>query len=134
MQVRTEKKILIVGIELVIALLHVVGIGRYSTNEMFILFTSYFSDLVLLFGFYFLLIIAADKIVFLRRKWIRAVVMIAIPSGAEILQYFGVYALGRTFDPIDFLCYVIGVLVALLVDLVLEKTVVFWKDIRIHNN
>jgi len=134
MQVRTEKKILIVGIELVIALLHVVGIGRYSTNEMFILFTSYFSDLVLPFGFYFLLIIAADKIVFLRRKWIRAVVMIAIPSGAEIMQYFGVYALGRTFDPIDFLCYAIGVLVALLVDLVLEKTVVFWKDIRIPNN
>jgi len=134
MQLRKEKKILIVGIELAIAMLHVVGIGRSASEKMFIFFTSYFSDLILPFGFYFLLILGSEKIAILRRKWIRAVVMIAIPSGAEILQYFGAYALGYTFDPVDFLCYVIGVFTALLVDLVLDKTATFWKDIRINNN
>ena len=134
MQIRKGKKMLIVGIELLIAVLHVIGVGRTSSEKVYVFFTSYFSDLVLPFGFYFLLILGSEKFEFLRKKWVRTVIMIAIPSGMEILQYFGIYALGLTFDPFDILCYAIGVITALMIDLILEKTPLFWNDIRITQN
>jgi hypothetical protein len=49
----------------------------------------------------------------------KALVILAAASGAEVLQGFGVPMLGHTFDPLDFVMYGIGVLVAVLVDRVL---------------
>jgi hypothetical protein len=57
-----KRKIIITLIECVLGLLHIVGLGCHSSDEMFILSTSYFSDLALPFGFYFLLKLSEDKI------------------------------------------------------------------------
>ena len=53
--------------------------------------------------------------------------MFLIPATCEILQYFGVYALGVTFDPLDLAMYGMGVLLAALVDTqVFAKVFPFW--------
>jgi len=57
-----KKKYLIVGIEILLGLMHVLGIGRNSNESMFTLSASYFSDLALPFGFYFLLVVNEDKV------------------------------------------------------------------------
>ena len=42
--------------------------------------------------------------------------MLATGLMAEILQCFGVYALGKTFDPLDVAAYATGALIAVLVE------------------
>jgi hypothetical protein len=122
-----KKKLIIIGIQIGLAFLHVIGIGRNSTNTLFILSASYFSDLVLPFGFYFLLILLGDSLHIFQRWWIRALVIFLAATTAEIAQYFGIYALGRTFDPIDILVYALGVLLAILIDLTFSRLFNFWK-------
>jgi hypothetical protein len=48
-------------------------------------------------------------------------------SAAEILQGFGVPILGRTFDPLDFLMFALGVFVAVVLDrIALPATFRWW--------
>lgn len=44
----------------------------------------------------------------------------------EILQYFGIFALARVFDPIDFVMYGIGVLSVAFVDRKMFVRAFFW--------
>jgi len=67
MQDNRKKKYLIVGIEVILGLMHVVGIGRNSSERMFTLSASYFSDFDLPFGFYFLLALSEEKTAFLQK-------------------------------------------------------------------
>jgi len=76
------------------------------------LYYSYFADLGLPFAFYFLFCISDDKIPFVRPWWVKCAIVFAAASAAEILQFFGVYALGVTFDPLDIAAYGAGVLFA----------------------
>ena len=122
-----KKKYLIIGIEILLALMHVVGVGRHSSGRMFSLSASYFSDLVLPFGFYFLLAEMEEKTEFLRKWWIKAGIVFLMATLAEIGQYFGLYILGRTFDPIDIAVYAAGVLLAALVDWIFSVVFKFWK-------
>ena len=122
-----QKKHLIIGIEILLALMHVVGIGRHSSGSMFSLSASYFSDLALPFGFYFLLAEMEEKTEFLRKWWIKAGIVFLMATLAEIGQYFGLYILGRTFDPIDIAVYAAGVLLAALVDWIFSVVFKFWK-------
>jgi len=64
-----KKKNIIIGIEILLGLMHVVGIGRNSNESMFILSANYFSDLALPFGFYFLLMVSEDKVAFMQKWW-----------------------------------------------------------------
>ena len=122
-----KKKYLVVGVELILGLLHVIGIGRRSSERMFTLSASYFSDLALPFGFYFLLSISEEKTTFLKKWWVKAGIVFLMASLAEVGQYFGLYILGRTFDPIDFIVYAFGVLLAVLVDRLFSMVFKFWK-------
>jgi cell shape-determining protein MreD len=122
-----KKKNLIIGIEIFLALMHVVGIGRNSSGRMFTLSASYFSDFALPFGFYFLLAISEEKIEFLQEWWVKAGIVFLMAALAEIGQYFGLYILGRTFDPIDFAVYAAGVLLAAIVDWLFSIVFKFWK-------
>lgn len=122
-----KKKYLIIGMEVILGLMHVVGIGRNSSDRIFILSTSYFSDLALPFGFYFLLAISEEKTEFLREWWVKAGIIFLKATLAEVGQYFGLYILGRTFDPIDIAVYAAGVLLAALVDWSFSIVFKFWK-------
>jgi len=107
--------------------MHVVGIGRHSSGRMFSLRANYFSDLALPFGFYFLLAEMEEKTEFLRKWWIKAGIVFLMATLAEIGQFFGLYILGRTFDPIDIAVYAAGVLLAALVDWNFSVVFKFWK-------
>jgi len=125
----TPKIWVCLGIELLIAGLHIVGPGRQAGGQWFVLSASYFSDLTLPFGFYFLLCISEDQFRFLRPWWVKAGLVFGAAAAAEVLQYLGVYALGITFDPLDFLMYAAGVLLAAALEQgVFRRVWVFWNS------
>ena len=123
-----KKKTVIVGIAIFVAALQFCGVGRHSSGRFYVLSVSYFSDLALPFAFYFLLLLPEHKAGFLRGKWIKALIIFAAATTAEILQYFGVYALGRSFDPFDILAYALGVTLALVLEMILSKLLPFWES------
>jgi hypothetical protein len=50
-----------------------------------------------------------------------------VPSIAETCQYFGIPALGSTFDPLDYFMYGIGALSAAVFDTrVFSRVFIFW--------
>ncbi|OGM09108.1 hypothetical protein A2159_00605 [Candidatus Woesebacteria bacterium RBG_13_34_9] len=115
MKIKIKKVILVVFMQLVIALIFVIGAG-WASLPVYLFFQSYFADIIIPFAFYFLLTMQGDGNKFLNAWWKRALVILALTFASETLQYFGVYALARVFDPMDYLMYVIGVLLAAYVD------------------
>ncbi len=116
MGTREKKKTIVIGIELFIALIFFIG-ADWTGENAHRFFHSYFADIALPFGFYFLLTLIEDKYFFLRPWYSKALVVFLLVSISEILQYFGIYALANVFDPFDFVMYVSGVLLAALADI-----------------
>ena len=109
----------ILGIQLLIALVHLLRIGTYLRGSLFTLYYSYFSDVVIPFGMYFLLCLN-DVYFRLLRDWrAKAVLVFSVATSTELMQAFGVPLLGQTFDPLDFVMFAAGVLLAVVVDRVL---------------
>ncbi len=115
MGIRQKKIIVVIGIELFIALIFIVG-ADWAGENVHGFFHNYFADIALPFGFYFLLILNEDSFLFLRPWHNKALAVFLLVSTSEMLQYFGIYALATVFDPIDFVMYAGGVLLAALVD------------------
>ena len=65
---------------------------------------------------YFVVCLGRRNLGFLRDWRARAAAVLAAASAAEALLGLGVPMLGSTFDPLDFVMYVIGVLAAVLLD------------------
>ncbi|MBC8181969.1 hypothetical protein H8E88_12690 [candidate division KSB1 bacterium] len=64
---------------------------------------------------------------FLRDWRVKSIIVFSVATTAEICQYFGIYALGVTFDLIDIIMYGVGVLMAVIVDrLVFTRIFKFW--------
>ncbi|MFC1600456.1 hypothetical protein ACFL25_00015 [Patescibacteria group bacterium] len=122
-----NKKIrLVVLIELIIATLFIIG-AKWTTPEIYILYQSYYADVFLPFGFYFLLTIN-DKNKYFNTWWKRSLAVFALTAASETLQYFGIYALARVFDPLDFVMYALGVLLAAFFDKkIIVKIFSFWN-------
>lgn len=110
-----KKKTVVIGIELFIALLFFIG-ADWAGQSVHRFFHSYFADIAVPFGYYFLLILVEDIWRFLRPWYRKALVVFLLVVISEILQFFGIYALARVFDPLDFVMYAVGVLLATLVD------------------
>ena len=110
------RTVAVVGIMLIIALIHAFRVGTYLPDKMFTLYYSYFSDIVIPFGMYFLLFMADVHIRFLRDWRVKAMLVFGVASSTELMQAFGVPLLGRTFDPLDFVMFGAGVLLAILTD------------------
>jgi len=128
MQKFAYKIVIIISIQLVIAAIHIFRLGQIFEGNLYNLYYSYFSDLILPFGIYFLLSANEYSIPFLRHWRVKALAVFSLATLAEILQYFGVYALGVTFDPIDILMYGCGVILAAIVDTqVFSRLFKFWK-------
>ena len=106
----------VASILLIIALVHIFRVGTYLKGLMFTLYYSYFSDIIIPFGMYFLLCLEDMFIRFLRDWWVKALLVFGVASATELLQAFGVPLLGGTFDPLDFVMFGGGVLLAAFVD------------------
>ena len=125
------KVLVVVAIALGIAAIHVLRVGRFLGDDLRILYASYFSDVVVPLAAYFLLTPTEASFPPLRPWWVKAGLVFAAAAGAETLQGLGVEALGVTFDPLDYVAYALGVLVAALVDRkVLARWLSFWDPER----
>lgn len=119
--------ILIVTIQLLVAAVHVFRLGHLLEGDPYRWYSSYFSDIALPFAVYFLLAIRENQFRLLRFWYVKAGLVFGIATTAEILQAFGVYALGRTFDYFDILAYATGVLLAAFTDrLLFARFFSFW--------
>lgn len=122
------RTIVIVVLELTIALIHALRVGTYFEGALYRLYYSYFSDIAIPFGAYFLLSLNDISLVPFRDWRLKAGLAFGVASLAEILQGFGVPVLGETFDPADFVMFGVGVLGAVLVDKVLlDRALTFWS-------
>ena len=109
---------------LIIASIHIIGIRKYLSDDLRILYSSYASDFMLPFGMYFLLCISELNIPYLHKWYLKAGLILGITTLLEMLQYFGIYALGSTFDPIDLIAYIAGVGLAVFFDRVVFKQLI----------
>ena len=110
-----------------IAVIHIFRIGSYLQGELYNFYYSYFSDLVLPFGYYFLLCANESHIPILRRWKVKLALAFLVPSMAETCQYFGMPVLGSTFDLLDYVMYGIGAILAVVVDTqVFSRIFDFW--------
>ena len=110
------KTAVIVSILLLIALVHLFRVGTYLREDLFTLYYSYFSDIVVPFGMYFLLCLNDERVRFLRDWRVKAMLVFGVASSTEVMQAFGVPLLGQTFDRLDFVMFGGGVLLAALMD------------------
>ena len=108
-------KIIVVSIQIIIVVLFILG-TKLSTQSLRIIYYSYFADVFIPFGFYFLLFPLQSKCSLFEKWWVKALSIFLLCASSEILQYFGIYALARVFDLLDFVMYGIGVLIAAFVD------------------
>ena len=125
----TQRNRIIVGICIisVIALIHIFRVGSYLKGDLYLFYYSYISDITIPFGIYFLLCIDELFIKILRKWYIKAFIILGFTSLMEILQLFGIYAFGNTFDPIDILMYGLGVGFAVVFDrLLFKRFIPFW--------
>lgn len=127
MRFEAKKKIIIVCVQLLIVLGFVIG-ADWASDSFHRFFHSYYADIALPLGFYFPLKILEDKYAFLRPWYWKAIAVFLLVTASEILQFFGIYAFARLFDPLDFLAYASGVLLAAFIDRALfTKVFNFWE-------
>jgi hypothetical protein len=127
--VSSRRVAVVISIVALIAVVHIFRIGSYLQGELYKLYYSYFSDFILPFGFYFLLCMNEPHMPILRRWEAKLAIAFLMPSIAETCQYFGIPVLGSTFDPLDYLMYGIGAMLAAAVDTqVFSRTFDFWTE------
>ena len=127
-----RKKVVISSINILIALIHFFTGSNYKGPfPEFI--NGYLLDILVPFGFYFLFCLI--KFPLLKSWIIRSIFVFGVASFVEILQFLGVPIFGRTFDPVDFVMFGIGVILATILDVIVFPRVFdFWinKAKRIH--
>ena len=122
-----------VSIMLIIAAIHIFRIGSYLSGKSYLLYYSFASDMIIPFGMYFLLSINEVQIRFLRKWQTKAIIVFGISTFTEIMQAFGIYFLGVTFDLIDILMFGIGVAVAVFFDKqIFERFIPYWRLNRVN--
>jgi hypothetical protein len=129
MDSKHKKTRVVISIELIIAFFFLVG-AHWLGNDFHLIFHSYFADIALPFGFYFLLfLINGSNNKCFNHWWKKAITIFALTSVSETLQYFGIYALATVFDPIDYVMYAAGVMLAAIVDRkILIRLFSFWDE------
>ncbi len=124
-----KRQMVVVSMMLLIAAAHIIGIGNYLPGDLYKLYYSYFSDFIMPFGFYFLFCMAEQSIPVLKPWQVKLGVTFLLPAMAETLQFFGVNALGITFDPLDYAMYAAGAASAALVERqVFPRVLDFWDS------
>ena len=122
-----RRRAVIVCIMLLIAAVHILRVGSYLQGELYNFYYSYFSDVVLPFGGYFLLCATELQMPILRHWEAKLAIAFLMPSIAETCQYFGIPVLGSTFDLLDYFMFGIGAISAVIVDTqVFPRIFNFW--------
>jgi hypothetical protein len=86
---------------------------------------GYLLDILVPLAFYLLLCL--PKTPQLRPWLVKAILVLGTASSVETAQFLGVPILGRTFDPLDFAAYGLGVALAVLLDIVaFPRILPFW--------
>lgn len=124
-----KRRIVIVSIALFIAALHLISIGRFLQYDLYNLYRSYFSDVIIPFGFYYLLCATEFKIPQMKSWKMKLAISFIFPAIAETLQLFGIPFLGSTYDPVDYIMYGIGSTIACIIEVqILPRVFKFWKN------
>jgi hypothetical protein len=123
-----KRRVVIVSIMIVIAIFHIFPFESYLLKgDLTNYYYSYFSDITIPFGFYFLLFLMERHLPSLKRWEIKLAVAFLVPSIAETCQYFGLPVLGSTFDLLDYVMYGLGTVSAVIVDTqVFSRMFAFW--------
>ena len=122
------RKIVGIFVMLFIALIFGFRIGNNLNGNLYIYYQSYAGDFMIPFGAYFLLCMNEIQLQFLRKWFVKALIVFCVMTFSEIMQLFGLYLFGVTFDLVDILMYGIGVIVAVFFDKqIFERTLPFWK-------
>ncbi len=108
---------IIVSVSLFVGLLHfIIGPDYQGIFRHFI--RGYLIDILLPMNLYLLLQISLrKKIPVNKARIIGAIFTFAFGTIVEILQFYEIEFLGRTYDPWDILMYGIGVVVGIVIDL-----------------
>lgn len=107
----------IVALSVSVALLHFL-IGPDYSGPFKDFMRGYLIDIVLPLNLYLLLQISLRKHLTVKKARILAALLVfSFGAFTELMQYYGVAFLGRTFDPLDFLMYAAGVILGILLDL-----------------
>jgi len=121
-----NKKTIVVITLFIIASIFVIG-ADWAGETVHQFFHSYFADIAIPFGYYLLLVLIEDKYKFIKKWYIKASAVFILCTLSETLQYFGVYALARIFDPLDYVMYALGAVLAVFVDRIIFKRIFgFW--------
>jgi hypothetical protein len=112
---------------LLIASIHLFRVGSYLSGRLFILYYSFFSDIVIPIAIYFLLCINDITLPFLKGWMTKAILVFLIAITTEIAQGFGIPLLGNTFDILDFVMFGVGTLTAVGLDKLFSKVFSFWS-------
>ncbi|MBT3210204.1 MAG: hypothetical protein HN704_00860 [Bacteroidetes bacterium] len=122
------RKLVGIFVMLIIASIFGFRIGNILNGNLYIYYQSYAGDLMIPFGAYFLLCMNEIQLQFLRKWFIKALIVFCVMTFSEIMQLFGLYLFGVTFDLADILMYGIGVILAVFFDKqIFEKILPFWK-------
>ena len=118
------KMVVISSMQIPIALLHFFTGSNYKGPYPGFV-NGYLLDILVPFGFYFLLRLNDFSLL---RPWIvKSILVFGAASFVEIAQLFGVPVFGQTFDPVDFIMYGIGVILAAILDTtVFPRIFEFW--------
>lgn len=117
----------IIILEIVIAIIFILA-SKISNQAIVTFHDRYFADIVIPFSFYFLLIPNERTFPKLKPWFVKAILVFLLCALSETLQYFGIYALARVFDPIDYIMYGVGVVLAALADRqIFKKLLPFWE-------
>jgi hypothetical protein len=121
-----NKKTIVIITLLIIASLFIIG-ADWANETVHSLFHSYFADIAIPFGYYLLLVLLEDRYKLIKKWYIKAGAVFVLCALSETLQYLGVYAFARVFDPLDYVMYALGVIIAAFVDRIIFKRMFsFW--------
>ena len=127
MSEKNKRTIFVVVLQLAMAMLFIAN-PSWMGSSMRVIYQSYFADVIIPFSFYFLLTLSSDNHKQLKKWWVKALLVFGLCALSETLQYFGVFALARVFDPVDYLMYGVGVLLAAFVDRqIFTRLFPFWE-------
>ena len=82
------------GINLIIASAHIFHLGSYLNRDFIILYYSYASDILVPIAFYFLLCVNIIQIRFLRKWYVKVLIIYGLTTSTEMMHALGVYILG----------------------------------------
>ena len=111
---------------LLIAAIHIFRVGSFLSGRLFVLYYSFFSDIVIPIAIYFLLCINDITLPFLKGWRTKATLVFLIATATEIAQGIGIPLLGNTFDIVDFVMFGIGTVIAVGLDNLFSKAFTFW--------